>query len=180
MTLEEFKAKYPDIYQAIYDDGSKAGFDRGFREGEKAGTDKAALQNQDAAKTAGADAERERIKGVQDQLIPGHEVLVQTLMFDGKTTGPEAAVKILASEKKLRTHTLAAHRDDSPDALPDPSTDNAVDTKPKDADLPVEERAKAEWDKDPKVRKEFDGDYDAYLAAEKAISAGRVKILGKK
>jgi len=127
----------------------------------------------------GAVLELERIKSVQEQTIPGHEKLIQTLMFDGKTSGPEAAVKVLAAEKKLRTDTLEQHQGDAPDALPDPSTDTG-DITAHDKDLPVEERAKANWEKDPKIRKEFDGDYEAYLAAETAMSAGRVRIIGKK
>jgi len=180
MNLEEFKTKYPDIAKALVDEGDKAGYEKGFNDGEKTGIEKASPENQDIAKTEGATAERERIQSVQDQLIPGHEDLIQTLMFDGETTGPEAAVKILVAEKKLRTDTLEQHQKDAPDALPDPSTDKDTKTPDKDSDLPVEERAKAAWDKDPVIRKEFDGDYDAYLAAERAILKGQAKVLGSK
>ena len=53
-------------------------------------------------------------------------------------------------------------------------------TKPKTVDrkLTVEEQAKIIWDKDPQIRKEFDGDYESYLAYEKAYAKGQVKILG--
>jgi capsid assembly protease len=50
----------------------------------------------------GAAQERERIQGVRAQLIPGHEVMIEGLAFDGKTTGPEAAVAVLAAERSLR------------------------------------------------------------------------------
>ena len=178
MTLEEFKNKYPDIAKSLILEGDAAGYDRGFKDGEAAGIEKASKENQDTAKAAGATQERERIKSVQDQLIPGHETLIRELMFDGNTSGPEAAVKILAAEKKLRTDILVQHQADAPDILPDPSTDNARDipTKPDDK-MPVGERAKAVWDKDPKLRLEFEGDYEAYLAFEKANSKGQVKIL---
>ena len=44
--------------------------------------------------------------------------------------------------------------------------------------LPLEEKIKTTWDKNPQIRKEFDGDFEAYMAGEKAIAAGRVKLLG--
>ncbi|MGV0961792.1 MAG: head maturation protease, ClpP-related [Limnohabitans sp.] len=55
-----------------------------------------------AAKREGAEAERQRIADVRAQAIPGHEALIETLAADGKTTGPEAAMAIVAAEKKLR------------------------------------------------------------------------------
>jgi len=178
MTLEEFKNKYPDIAKSLILEGDAVGYDRGFKDGEAAGIEKTAKENQDTAKAAGATQERERIKSVQDQLIPGHEDLIRELMFDGDTSGPEAAVKILAAEKKLRTDTLTQHQDDAPDILPDLSMDGArnIPEKP-DADVPVEERTKKAWDKDPRLRMEFQGDYEAYLAFERARSKGQVKIL---
>ena len=54
----------------------------------------------DNGKKAGREAETARIKAVEAQLMPGHEALVAELKFDGKTTGPEAAEKVLAAEKK--------------------------------------------------------------------------------
>ena len=62
----------------------------------------------EAAFGAGAAAERDRIQSVRDQLIPGHEALIETLAFDGHTTGPEAAVAVLAAERSLREHHQAA------------------------------------------------------------------------
>lgn len=65
----------------------------------------AATATFDASKPAlrleGATAERERIKGVRAQTMKGHEALIETLAMDGKTTGPEAAVQVLAAEKAI-------------------------------------------------------------------------------
>lgn len=47
----------------------------------------------------GAGAERARIASVREQAMPGHEALIEALAFDGKTTGPEAAVQVLAAER---------------------------------------------------------------------------------
>ena len=76
------------------------------------------------AHTAGAAAERERIAAVRAQAIPGHDALIEQLAFDGKTTGPEAAMAILAAERQLR----AAHQT-AIDAAP-PAVDAALAPDP--------------------------------------------------
>lgn len=67
--------------------------------------------------TAGAAQERERIAAVRSQVLPGHEVLIEGLAFDGKTTGPEAAMAVLAAEKQSRTKQAAALASDAPKPL---------------------------------------------------------------
>ena len=52
-----------------------------------------------AARAEGAQAERDRIQAVRAQALAGHEELIETLAMDGKTTGEQAAVAILAAEK---------------------------------------------------------------------------------
>lgn len=66
----------------------------------------------------GAKAERERIQAVEAQLIPGHEALITTLKFDGKSTGGDAAQAVLAAEKKVRNSQAAAFNGDAPNPLP--------------------------------------------------------------
>ena len=68
----------------------------------------------------GATAELERIKAVaaEGKAMPGHEALVEELMFDGKTTGPEAAQKILAAESKARKDKLDEIKTDAPEPVP--------------------------------------------------------------
>lgn len=73
-------------------------------------------------KADGATAERERIKAVEAQAVPGHEVLIAELKFDGKTTGPEAAVKVLAAEKEKRAKTMADLKADAPAPVPHAET----------------------------------------------------------
>ena len=69
---------------------------------------------------AGASAELARVQAVfaQGEALPGHEALVKTLAFDGKTTGPEAAAAMLAAEGASRKAALKAHADDAPPAAP--------------------------------------------------------------
>ncbi len=66
------------------------------------------------ARQAGACAERDRITAVRAQTMPGHEALVEQLAFDGKTTGPEAAVAVLAAERARITSAGRAFIEDAP------------------------------------------------------------------
>ena len=75
---------------------------------------------------AGATTERERIQAVlkQGSALPGHEELIQGLAFDGKTTGPEAAVAILGAEQQSRAKVVQNIKSDAPEALNQPSIDS--------------------------------------------------------
>jgi len=156
ITLELIKNDHPDVFQAIQDEVSM-----------------------DSARNEAAAAELARIQGVQEQLIPGHEALISELMFDGVTTPEQAAVKVLQAEKALKQKVVDDHESDSPEALADPSTDGAV-VATADANLPIEKRCKKKWEESAEIQAEFAGDFDAYIAAEKAIEGGKVKIHGAK
>lgn len=82
--------------------------------------DHAALYGQirSDAMAEGAQRERERIQAVRAQVLPGHEALIEKLAFDGKTTGPEAAVAVLAAERGVVAAAAAAHGNDAPPAAP--------------------------------------------------------------
>jgi len=174
--LEEFKEKYPDICKVILEEGMDLGRTTGFEEGEKAGLEKGIAEGANE----GAEKERHRIMEVEAQSIPGHEALIQTLKFDGVTTGPEAAVKILADERKLRENVLSDINTDAPPLVLQPAHDEVPAAESDTDDMPVEERCKADWEKSSKLRAEFDDDYETYLAAEKALSGGYAKVIGRK
>lgn len=171
LTLAEFKEAYPEMYESIVRDGFDKGSADGYARGKAEGLE------------AGASSERDRIKAVEEQLIPGHEQLIATLAFDGVTTGPEAAVKVLAAEKTLRASKLASFvTEHSAVAAPAAPKDDK-DRQPKEkasgapeSDLPPEEQAEKTWAEDPKIRAEFANNKEAYLAYVKADAAGRVKI----
>lgn len=135
----------------------------------------------EAFRLEGAMQERDRIKAVEEQLIPGHEALIQTLKFDGKTSGSEAAVKVLAAEKQSRTNMLANLKADAPQAMPMPAVphiEKKESTFPYDEEeLPEDEKLAAQWRKDSQVRAEFGGNKDAFMAFMKAQSNGQVRIL---
>lgn len=57
---------------------------------------------------AGRSAELKRSAEVRAQLLPGHDALIERLAADGKTTGPEAALAVLAAEKALLSQEQAA------------------------------------------------------------------------
>jgi ClpP class serine protease len=128
----------------------------------------------------GADRERARILAVQAQAkgFPGHDDLLAEMMGDGATTGPEAAERILAAERALGERRLETLRAAAPAPLPHTvAPDDAGEAGP-EAAAPVEDRAKAAWDKDPGLRAEFKtlGAYTAYL---RNFEAGRARVLGQ-
>lgn len=136
----------------------------------------AEIQNEAAA------AERARIQGVEAQSMPGHEALINTLKFDGKTTGPEAAVQILQAHKgKLAARGQDLADDAAAIAVPvsgDAAAAAAAESAA-DAQLSPEARAQKRWDTDAGVRQEF-GSLEAYTAYEKAVAGGKVRTLTKR
>lgn len=78
-----------------------------------------------ALKNDGAAEERKRIQAVEAQSMPGHETLIDDLKYDGVTTGPDAAVKVLQAEKGKQAQVAKDIKDDAPKALPSTPTDAA-------------------------------------------------------
>lgn len=152
ITADYIAKNFPEIANAL----TKGGFNEGFK--------------------AGSDAERERILGLEEVSMPGHEDLLETAKKDGKTKAADLAVKIVAAEKQRGGNalkTMAEESDAEPVVAPSTSTDmpNAPQV---DANAPIEERAEAEWNANADVRTEF-SDKDAYIAYRKAEEQGRVK-----
>jgi hypothetical protein len=87
-------------------------------------------------KNDGSAAERERIKAIETQGegMPGHEQLIQEMKFDGKTTGPEAAVKLLAAEKSKKAARVADIRADAPRAVPEAAIDDPAKNEKQGSD----------------------------------------------
>lgn len=79
-----------------------------------------ASENPDIAdhfRAQGAATERARIQSVEGQLIPGHEALINSLKFDGKSTAGDAAQAVLAAEKSTRQAAAQALANDAPQPL---------------------------------------------------------------
>ena len=80
-----------------------------------------AAENPEAAavlRSEGAVSERDRIAAVRAQAMPGHEGLIEKLAADGQTTGPEAAVQVIAAERIRQGNLAQARMDDAIDAVP--------------------------------------------------------------
>jgi signal peptide peptidase SppA len=80
-----------------------------------------AAENPQAAavlRAEGASGERDRIAAVREQALPGHEALIEQLAADGKTSGPEAAMRVIAADRLRQANHRQARLDDAIDAVP--------------------------------------------------------------
>ena len=87
ITLEMVKAD-ADLYASIRAEIEKESYAKGFTDGKA--------------------AEIARIQGVKAVSMPGHEKLIEQLMFDGESTGEKAAVQVVAAEKAAKEAALEA------------------------------------------------------------------------
>jgi len=134
----------------------------------------------EAARKEGAVTERERIQAVLNVSMVGHEELIKGLAFDGKTTGPEAAVQVINAEKESKEKIVAGIKADAAHLN---NVNASTGQEPETAEvsnLPVEERCEANWGQSASLRAEFNDNYDAYLAYEKRAEKGKVRVLGQK
>ena len=106
ITKEQFALAYPELCGAIQQESANAASTEAFARGKAEGL------------AAGMVAERQRITDVRAQLIPGHEALIEQCIADGKTTGPEAAVRVLAAEKVTREARLKDFNADGTPKIP--------------------------------------------------------------
>ena len=129
----------------------------------------------------GADKERERIKSVQEQSMPGHEELIATLMYDRKTTGAMAAVQVLAAEKAKLAGKAAALSTDAAALNKVQNAPAPEDTADRSLSEMDDDSMKAEctqrWERDATLRQEF-GTFATYLAWARADAKGQIKSLG--
>lgn len=131
--------------------------------------------------TDGATQERQRIQAVMKQSMPGHEELLNKLAFDGKTTGPEAAVEVLSAHKANlgKAHTEFVNQ--APKPVPQEPKDETVEMEDTDKvklpdnfdALTLEEQCKVRWSNDPDIRNEYKN-LEAYTLAEKYSGSTRV------
>jgi len=147
LTREELKAAYPKLFEEItaeaFAQGLAQGQDRGKAEGM----------------AMGAQAERRRIMEVEAQGMPDHAELIQKLKYDGRTTGAEAALQVLNAHKALLATRHERFLQGGPPLV------GAPDATIQSESLPIEERAKRDWEASGELRKEFKwGGFAAYLA----------------
>lgn len=116
LTVENLKAQHADVYQAVLAEGKALGMADGkvaLVEGHKTELTAAVVAARSEGITEGAAAEMQRIKDVEAQAMPGHAELIAGLKFDGKTTGPEAALQVLAAEKTALAQRGANLKEDA-------------------------------------------------------------------
>lgn len=154
-----------ELFEAVFQEGRASGFEAGKEAGKPEGW------------TEGVLHERARIKAIKAVLLPGHEGLIERLMFDGTTTGPEAAAMVIEAENGKRVLHLKALKGDAPAPVAHTVAPDREAAAAADAALPLEERCKRAWESDPKLRAEFGDRYEAYLSFSRAEAKGRVKIL---
>lgn len=78
LTLEELKAKYPDIYNQVRDEGKKEGIAEGL--------------------TTGIVQENARIQSIENIDVPGSSSIVNALKFDSKQTVETISVAIIQKQ----------------------------------------------------------------------------------
>jgi capsid assembly protease len=145
--------------------------------------DTLAQQHPDVVQTLRVDAaqqERERIQAVEAQSMPGHEVLIQALKFDGKTSGAEAAMQVLAAEKRRHTEKFTEMKAHAPSPLPIAMNVNEEPSfkQHQKNTLSALEKWQANWQQDSSLQSEF-GCFETYLAFMQAEKNGQVNLLSK-
>ena len=135
------------------------------------------------AKTEGGSAERERIQAVEAVLLPGHEALITTLKYDGKTTGPEAAVQVLNAEK-AKTRTALSQQEQDAAALAGVSTTvtQAGDQGQNNHQQKgfTEEGCKADWEANKGGCQQEFSSFENYRAYMKNNAEGRIRVIGNR
>jgi len=127
----------------------------------------------------GAKAERDRIASCEASSLLGFEAVVDNMKLDGKSTGADVAMAIIAEQKKQQASHAKAFVDNAPAVLATAAITGFEVAVDDDKTLPIEERAQAKWDSDASVRGEF-GKFENFLGFFKGIESGSVKISGSK
>ena len=156
-TIENLKVKAPELLEKIKADAADEARKEALKEGLK----------------QGAEIERKRIQEVMAQDMPGHDALIQKLAFDGKTTGPEAAVQILAAERQIRT---VAQENLEADAIAPVNTPAADPTQTTNSKTVTAENFSQHRD----LYEEFNGSFEMYEAYQDALKTHEINILGGK
>jgi len=128
-----------------------------------------------AGKEAGIKEERERVIKIF-KAAGGQGLLLQVL--ENGTAHVEALELFLVSHEQAKAEALKAMHGAMPPPLgTDPVTTETHEQEGQGASL--ETRAKAEWDKDAKLRAEFFGKFENYLIYKRHEEADDIKQVGK-
>lgn len=150
LTIETLKKDREDLYTKIFDLGK----DAVREEFEK---------KLDDARNAAAKAERERIQAVEAQTLPGHEKLIKEMMYDGKTTGDQAAARIVQAQREMGAGKLDSLKGDKK------GINVPITNPPKDGDD----------DDGASAVEQFDAKVKAYQGENKCSRADAVRAVAK-
>jgi signal peptide peptidase SppA len=164
ITKEQLQTENPELFALIKAEGA----------GEVTLEVLLAQQPEAAARLRAAGETAERARVVEILEAAGLKGLCLQVIQEG-VEPKEAFKKMLQAHDQVKAAALAAMAAAAspPVGAEDPKIE--THTVAVDPNLPLEARAKASWDSDPKIREEFKA-YDTYLAFCKADEAGRVKI----
>lgn len=131
----------------------------------------------DAYRSEGAAAERARLLALEEVAVAGHEDLLAKAKADPEMTAEKLALEIVKAEKAKGNDYLASLKN-AEENLPEISPSAKV-VAPSFVGATATERAEHEWNTKAEIRKEFDGDKEAFVAYFIAQENGQIKIQNK-
>jgi signal peptide peptidase SppA len=122
----------------------------------------------------GTEAERARVVEILE--AAGLTGIAMQAVTDGLEA--KAAFKLfLAHQDQVKAEALATLGSQAPP--PVGSEGPKVETTTETVEGSIESRAKAEWDKNPKLQQEYFGKFENFLAYKRGLEDGSVKIISK-
>jgi signal peptide peptidase SppA len=149
--------------------------------GGKAELDAAVTKAKAEGVSEGANAERDRILGIDAIAVAGHDELIAACKADGKTTPEQTAMKILEAEKVTRGRQLAAIKGVETETAAVKAAPLAAGGGGDDVATGTPEGWKAEYAaqdaKGAALRAEFPTGVESYVAFKSAEAKGLVRRL---
>jgi signal peptide peptidase SppA len=171
MTKTQLAEGNPELYAQIKAEGAGEVTLETLLKDQPQAADKLRAEGRDA----GVKEERARVVEIlEDAGLAGISLKV---IQDG--SDPKAALKLfLKHQDQVKAEALAALGVQAPPVVgTDPPK---VETHTETGDgAPIETRAKAKWDKDPKLRDQYLNRFETFLAFMRGEEQGSVKIIGK-
>ena len=167
ITASYIQSQYPEVAKALADEA----YNQGIADGKNA---------TEEAFQKGIIAERERILAIEKIAIPGHEDLVAKAKADGSMTAENLAMQMVMAEKRRGIIHLASLQTAEKELPPIPEAPATAASETICSEAPLEDRAKAEWNKSAELRREFGNEFEDYVAYKQAEENGSVRILTRK
>lgn len=167
ITASYIQSQYPEVAKAIADEA----YNKGMADGSKTAEE---------SYNKGVLAERERILAIEKIAMPGHSDLVEKAKADGSMTAENLAMQMVMADKKRGVSHLVSLQTAEKELPPIPEAPAPTASEQIASEAPLEDRAKAEWNKSADLRREFANEFEDYLAYKQAEENGSVRILTRK